>query len=331
MNIDDDITDSTTKLDESWRSLSARSLASETLSRQSVESPSVSSRGSRKAFDKHYKMVRTMRHRHVSLIGKSQTSVDTESSNTNKRATEVNVAAVDVTEVETDEEDAMIHVAHANPTAFSLFQSQSQRSLLSAKSDHLSQDFRSIPNSRGARRYTSELAKTTHPAQGHTATTANSSPLFLTKNRLSIQRYASQSQLFGMVPPRVNGPQKQSSKESAAPIRPSVRDSPVAKPISEQYADVTIGCDRRSPRRAVSEVGRSSLFQPGYTRQRSSRRVSTPRLCPSVSKQVAPHSALQKPKAVAQSYSSHEKLNQLLKEYDMLMNDSSNEATLTGW
>lgn len=345
-NIEDDITDSTTRCDDSWRSLSVRSLTSETPSRLSVDGTSANSGGSSAPLRKLYRSASnrcsklvwtTMRQKEGfgSRIENDQRNVAPVSMTIEEGSFE-NTVALDVTDAETDKEKALTSLVISSPTAFSLFQSQSKRS--AAGGMHcLSVSCHSVPSSRGARRHTSELAKPTRPVLQHKTMSCrelnvnNASPP-LTRNRISDKQFPSQSQVFGMLTaPCGDVPQKHSSRKSHYREIPITHSPPDTRQQSKQRTIV----DRPVPQHSVSGARTSSILHSGYfsPRQRPRRHVTTRHPGPPVRTSRSFNSSVHKSsslKPLAEADFSQETLKQLLKEYDMLMIDA-NDETLTGW
>ncbi|GAX15651.1 hypothetical protein FisN_3Hu123 [Fistulifera solaris] len=329
VHIDDDITESTTKCDESWNSLSGKSLASECRSMFAVDSPSTSARKGKNFTGRHFKSVRKTVNTHNSQIGQNQANAVLRKSNVNGKNTESRLtSSTSVTGLEANVEQDMALVAVKNPTAFSIFQLQSRRGIARENTGYLPPDFRSMPNTRGARRYTSER---TSPAHAHNATSSRQQQsdraLFLSKSDHAVQRYPFQPQVQAQSPLVVSNPSRKSPRKS--PLKENtVLRGPVITRQASQQAVMAIGCDRRSPRRAISEAGATSLFQPNSTSAgpRSTRCTSALGSGSSVQKQQAARKTVHELDVcspVARSYTCHDTLNQLLQKYEKLMFDTN--------
>ncbi len=329
VHIDDDITESTTKCDESWNSLSGRSLASECRLMLSVDSLSTSARGGRNTSGRHFKSIRKTINSHSSQIIQKQTNVALGKSTANNRKTESRlVSPTSVTGLETNIEKDITRVAVNNPTAFSIFQPQSRRGVTRANTGYLPPDCRSIPNTRCARRYTSER---TSPTRVHNATSprqqqSDKAP-FLSKSDHAVQRYPFQPQVYAKSPPLVGNPSQQSPEESLRKESTVLRGPVITKPTSQQ-AVMAVGCDRRFPRRAISEAKATSFFQPCLTSagQKSSQHASTMGFGSPVQKNQSVRKLVHELDVcspVARSYTCHDTLNQLLNEYEKLMFDTN--------
>jgi hypothetical protein len=133
--------------------------------------------------------------------------------------------------------------------------------------------------------------------------------------------------VYAKSPPLVGNPSQQSPEESLRKESTVLRGPVITKPTSQQ-AVMAVGCDRRFPRRAISEAKATSFFQPCLTSagQKSSQHASTMGFGSPVQKNQSVRKLVHELDVcspVARSYTCHDTLNQLLNEYEKLMFDTN--------